>query len=97
MRLRSGQVRSRYHREALVPVPGGGLRRLSGCGSRFGRCSDGGYWQPQLAVRRLAVKHGLEMPICEQIHRVLFRRKSPLKAVTELMLRKPRGEIEEVR
>ena len=45
----------------------------------------------------LAREHGLEMPITEQIHRVLRYGKSPLKAVTELMLRRPRGEAEEYR
>ncbi len=49
------------------------------------------------AARRLAKKHGLEMPITEQVHAVLFHGKSPLRAVTDLMLRRPKGETEEYR
>jgi len=49
------------------------------------------------AVVKLAKKHGVEMPIVEQVHRVLFRRKSPEKAVSDLMLRAPKSEVEEYR
>jgi glycerol-3-phosphate dehydrogenase (NAD(P)+) len=49
------------------------------------------------AAWTLAKKHGLEMPITEQVYRVIVRGKSPLKAVTELMLRRPKGEAEEYR
>jgi len=44
------------------------------------------------SVRRLAANHGVEIPICEQVYRVLFRRKSPSNAVKDLMLRRPRPE-----
>lgn len=44
------------------------------------------------AVRALARKVGVEMPITEQVYQVLFRGKDPLRAVTDLMLRRPRRE-----
>jgi glycerol-3-phosphate dehydrogenase (NAD(P)+) len=44
------------------------------------------------AVRTLAGKHGLEMPISEQVYEMLFAGKEPLAAVTELMLREHKDE-----
>jgi len=44
------------------------------------------------AVRRLARKLGVEMPIGEQVYQVLYRGKDPLQAVTDLMLRRPKSE-----
>jgi glycerol-3-phosphate dehydrogenase (NAD(P)+) len=49
------------------------------------------------AVCSLAEKHGLEMPIAEQVKSVLFHGKDPLRALSELMLRKHKGEAEEYR
>ncbi|MEN8151030.1 MAG: NAD(P)H-dependent glycerol-3-phosphate dehydrogenase [Planctomycetota bacterium] len=49
------------------------------------------------AVVKLAKRHGIEMPIAEQIHRVLFHGKSPKNAVRDLMLRTPKSEVEEYR
>jgi glycerol-3-phosphate dehydrogenase (NAD(P)+) len=49
------------------------------------------------AVIKLAKKHGVEVPIAEQVHRVLFHRKSPMNAVKDLMLRTPKSEVEEYR
>ena len=45
-----------------------------------------------IAARQLAARHGVEMPITEQIHRVLFKHKSPRVAVHDLMVRKTRPE-----
>ena len=45
-----------------------------------------------VSVRELAAKCEVEMPICEEIHRVLFRRKSARNAVRDLMMRKTRAE-----
>jgi glycerol-3-phosphate dehydrogenase (NAD(P)+) len=39
------------------------------------------------AARSLARQHRVEMPITEEVHRVLFRRKSPDRAVRDLMVR----------
>ncbi len=44
------------------------------------------------AVRGLARKLGVEMPITEQVYQVLFRGKEPLRAVTDLMLRQAKPE-----
>lgn len=49
------------------------------------------------AVHSLAKKHELDMPITEQVYRVLFNGKSPLRAVSDLMLRPSRMESEEYR
>ena len=47
------------------------------------------------AFHKLARQHDIETPITNQVYSVLFRRKKPLKAVTELMLRAPKSEVEE--
>jgi len=44
------------------------------------------------AVRKLARDHNVEMPICEQVYQVLFRHKSPGRAVQDLMMRRTRPE-----
>jgi glycerol-3-phosphate dehydrogenase (NAD(P)+) len=49
------------------------------------------------AVYKLAVSHGIDMPIAEQVYKILFHRKSPLKGVTDLMLRERKRETEEYR
>jgi len=45
-----------------------------------------------IAARQLAARHGVEMPITEQVDRVLFRHKPPRAAVHDLMLRRTRPE-----
>ncbi|MCK4547121.1 MAG: NAD(P)-dependent glycerol-3-phosphate dehydrogenase [Candidatus Eisenbacteria sp.] len=42
---------------------------------------------------QLSRKVGVELPITEQIHRVLFEDKSPAEAITELMTRDPKNEF----
>ena len=44
------------------------------------------------SVVELAKKHGVELPICDAIHKVLFHHKPPAKAVQELMSREPGEE-----
>ena len=44
------------------------------------------------AVVALAKKYRVEMPICEQIHRVLFEGLDPLDAIGQLMSRDPKPE-----
>lgn len=44
-------------------------------------------------VVELAAESGLEMPICQQIHDVLYGGKNPLNAVRELMTRQQKDEI----
>lgn len=45
-----------------------------------------------VAARALAAQTGVEMPITEQMYRVLFEGHDPLRAVTELMARDPKEE-----
>ncbi|MFO1311938.1 MAG: NAD(P)H-dependent glycerol-3-phosphate dehydrogenase [Burkholderiales bacterium] len=44
------------------------------------------------AVRALAREHGVDMPICEAVDRVLYEGLSPRQAVLELLRREPRAE-----
>lgn len=44
------------------------------------------------AVRRLAAHHGIDMPICEAVDRVLHEGLPPRQAVLELLRREPRAE-----
>ncbi len=46
------------------------------------------------AVHNLAIERGIDMPITQQIYRVLFEKKSPLEAVNDLMVREPKSERE---
>jgi glycerol-3-phosphate dehydrogenase (NAD(P)+) len=45
------------------------------------------------AAIELSSKKGIEMPITEQVHGVLFEGKDPKSAVDELMLREPKPEL----
>jgi glycerol-3-phosphate dehydrogenase (NAD(P)+) len=45
-----------------------------------------------LSVHDLAERRGIEMPITDAVHAVLFEGRSPLDATTELMDRPPKGE-----
>jgi len=45
------------------------------------------------AVRELAGRYGVEMPIAEKVYQVLFEGCDPKRAVEELMLRQPRPEV----
>jgi glycerol-3-phosphate dehydrogenase (NAD(P)+) len=48
------------------------------------------------AAYRLAIRYQVEMPITEQMYRVLFEKVSPREAVVNLMSRGRRREMEEV-
>lgn len=47
-----------------------------------------------IAVRRLGERRGVEMPICDEVHRVLFEGKDPARAVRDLMTRQLKDEVE---
>lgn len=49
------------------------------------------------AVRALARKLGLEVPITDEVHRILFGRKDPKVAVRDLMRRGKKAEAEDLR
>ena len=44
------------------------------------------------AARELARRTGIEMPIVEEVHAILFRARAPREAVERLMLREPKPE-----
>lgn len=46
------------------------------------------------AAHRLARRQGVEMPITEQVYAVLYRGKDPARGVRELMMRRPRAELD---
>jgi glycerol-3-phosphate dehydrogenase (NAD(P)+) len=46
------------------------------------------------SVRELALRHNVEMPITESVHSVLFEGKDAITALTELMSRDPKPELE---
>jgi glycerol-3-phosphate dehydrogenase (NAD(P)+) len=46
------------------------------------------------ATVALAERHGVEMPICRAVHRVLFEGQGPREAVVQLMTRELRFEGE---
>jgi len=45
------------------------------------------------AARDLAVKTGVELPICEQVYQIMYEAKSPKAAVLDLMGRTPKSEL----
>jgi glycerol-3-phosphate dehydrogenase (NAD(P)+) len=44
------------------------------------------------AVRKLACHHGVDMPICDAVYRVLHGETTPRAAVEALLAREPRAE-----
>ena len=48
------------------------------------------------SVCALADKYKVEMPITREVYKTLFEDKSPLQAVSDLMMRAPRSEVEEL-
>jgi glycerol-3-phosphate dehydrogenase (NAD(P)+) len=45
------------------------------------------------AARELAARHGVEMPITEQLYQVLFENKAPLDGLNALLTREPTDEL----
>ena len=41
----------------------------------------------------LAAKHDVEMPISDEVNKILFEDKSPMEAMKDLMLRSPKPEV----
>jgi glycerol-3-phosphate dehydrogenase (NAD(P)+) len=48
------------------------------------------------SVHERALQMGIDMPITTQVYRVLYENKDPRAAVTDLMLREPKGEGEKL-
>jgi glycerol-3-phosphate dehydrogenase (NAD(P)+) len=53
-----------------------------------------GVWTTKALFGPESEARGIPMPIAEQVHAVLFERKDPAEAVTELMRRQPTGEMD---
>jgi glycerol-3-phosphate dehydrogenase (NAD(P)+) len=76
-------------------------RRLGEAIGRGGRPSDilAGMSMVAEGVRTtraavdLAARHGVDMPIAEQVRQVLFEEKNPHDAIRELMMRDPKAEL----
>jgi len=78
---------SRNHRVGLAVGRGGNYRTALG---DSGQVAEG--VPTTEAVTRLARRLGVEMPICEQVHAILFAGRAPLDAVRALMSREPKSE-----
>ncbi len=65
-------------------------RSLAAALAELGQVAEGAATAPEL--RRLALKHGIEMPITEQVCRVLFEGLAPQAAVEALFQREARRE-----
>ncbi len=48
------------------------------------------------AAKKLSLRHGVEMPITDQMYQVLFEGKNPVEAVADLMGRGKKNEIESI-
>lgn len=48
------------------------------------------------SVKLLAEKYQVDMPISQEIYRILYEDKDPRRAVSDLMMRAPKSEIEEL-
>ena len=47
-----------------------------------------------MTARELAARHGIEMPVTEQLHAILFEGKEPREAIVELMQREVKHEFD---
>ncbi len=81
----SGLSRNHFVGEAI-----GKGRRLKSVVGRMKMVAEG--VPTTRSVHRLAGKYGIEMPITREIHKVLFKNKSPRRAVEHLMARRRKSE-----
>jgi len=82
---------SRHSRNRHVGEQIGRGRRLEEILGEMVMVAEGVRTTP--AVRKLAGRYGVEMPIAEKVYQVLFEGCDPGKAVEELMTRRPRPEV----
>ncbi len=81
---------SRYSRNRFVGEQVAAGRRLDEVLDEIKMVAEG--VPTAKAAHELAVRHGVEMPIMEQVHRVLFEGKNPQAAVGDLMRRPGKDE-----
>jgi len=84
---------SPYGRNRRVGLEIGRGKKLSQVLEEMGSVVPEGVWTTKSAVQ-LAERHDVEMPITEEVYRVLFEDKPPLEAVSDLMMREPKSEVE---
>ena len=81
---------SRYSRNRFVGEQVAAGRRLDEVLGEIKMVAEG--VPTARAAHQLAIKHGVEMPIMEQVHKVLFEGKDPQQAVADLMRRPGKDE-----
>lgn len=79
---------SRNHRAGIGLGEG---RKLADVLKEIGQVAEG--VPTTRAASALARKHGIPMPITEQVYKVLFEDKDPHAALTDLMTREPKDEV----
>jgi len=81
---------SRHSRNRRLGVGVGQGRKMQDVLDEMGMVAEGIY--TARSVLGLAEKYQVEMPICREVHAVLFEDKDPLQAITHLMTRDLRDE-----
>jgi glycerol-3-phosphate dehydrogenase (NAD(P)+) len=82
---------SRYSRNRFVGEEIGKGKTLKEVESEMVMVAEG--IKTTRSAYQLSLKHQIEMPITQQVHRVLFEDKKPGEAIRELMTRDPKSEI----
>lgn len=85
---------SKYGRNRFVGEQIGKGRRLKNILKGMEQVAEGIY--TTRSVKLLAEKYKVEMPISREIYRILYEDKDPRQAVSDLMMRSPRAEMEEL-
>src|SRR3989339_774085 len=85
---------SPYGRNRWVGVQIGKGRKLQEILENMAQIAEG-VWTTK-SVMALSNKFKVEMPIAKEIYNILFTYKNPLEAVSTLMMRTPKSEVEEL-
>ena len=85
---------SKYGRNRSVGEQLGKGRRLKNILEGMEQVAEGIY--TTRSVKLLAERYKVEMPISEEIYQILYEDKDPRQAVSDLMMRSPRAEMEEL-
>jgi glycerol-3-phosphate dehydrogenase (NAD(P)+) len=82
---------SRHSRNRHVGVEIGKGRKLSAILAEMVMVAEG--VATTQSAHDLAHRVGVEVPIIDQVHKILFEEKDPLRACYDLMTRDPKGEL----
>jgi glycerol-3-phosphate dehydrogenase (NAD(P)+) len=85
---------SKYGRNRFVGEQIGKGRKLKDILEGMEQVAEGIY--TTRSVKLLAERHKVDMPISSEIYKILYEDKDPLQAVSDLMMRSPRAEMEEL-